>query len=337
MDNSLEIYSGREIIYTNTGHWLYPLFDLEIFLEEENLNIDGLILKDKIAGRAAASIISYLGFKKVHIGLLSKLGLDVFNKYNVEITWDKLIDRVKCKTESILEGIDSIEEVYTILKKRAGLFHGLEINCRELTCGYSNIPVLENISLTLNEGDTLILRGDNGSGKTTLLKSIGKLLPIINGQIVFKKNSEEYSLHKGEIGYLDQSRNSKNMPILVKEIMESTADVLGLKGEDKQYQIDISLRRTGAIDLKDKLYYELSGGERQRVNLARLICQKARVFLLDEPTTFLDSNGIETLTNLLKDIHKRERPTIIIASHDREFIKSLGWGTVFIQNKEIQY
>ncbi len=332
MLNHLELFKGDELIFSSNGRWVYPLFDLEKFITDSDVLLDTLFLKDKIAGRAAAHLMCFIGIKKVHIGLLSRLGKEIFEQNEVELTYDELVDKIKCRTETLLEDVSDSKIAYRILKKRAGLFSGLEIECKNLACGYGSTEVLKNVSLSIPEGGTLLLLGENGEGKSTFLRTISNLQQKLSGSVLFKKKGETIPLNRGQIGFLSQNPQTKNMPILVSELMDVTASLLGLKGEEKKYQIDISLRRTGALDYLNKQYYELSGGERQRVNLARLICQRAGIFLLDEPAANLDKKGRATLITLLKDIHEREMPTIIISSHNEEFIKALGWNSLNIEN-----
>lgn len=337
MKYHLELYRDDRLIFSSNGRWIYPLFDLEEFITKENIALEGLILKDKIAGRAAAFLMCHMGIKRVHIGLLSQVGKDVFHSFGVKVTWDQLTDRIKCRTESLLEDITDIKEAYIILKKRAGLFSGIEIECVNLCCGYDNSRVLDGIDMNIPEGGTFLILGENGEGKTTFLKTIANSQPKISGNILFKKKGEIIKLGRGQIGLLSQNPNLGRMPILVKELMEVTASLLGLKSGEKEYAIEISLRRTGALDFYNRLFYELSGGERQRVNLARLICQRAGLFLLDEPASHLDKKGLFTLIDLLNDIHEREMPTILVASHNEEFIKGLGWNKLYIKDGGINY
>ncbi|MBN2618950.1 MAG: DUF1893 domain-containing protein [Spirochaetales bacterium] len=335
MNNNLEVYQNTNLIFHSNGRWVYPLFDLENYIKLNNINCSGLFLKDKIAGRAAAHLMCYMGFKKVHIGLLSKLGLEVFKANHVDISWDELTDRIKCRTETLLEDINDSESAYRILKKRAGLFSGIEIECSDLSCGYNKKKILSSINLTIEEGEALIVKGDNGQGKTTFFKTISGLQPSLSGSILYRRRGESILPQKGKIGILTQNNDRASMPVLVSEIMKSSAALMGLKGEEKSYQIEISLRRTGALELYNRIYYELSGGERQRVNLARLICQRSGLFILDEPTSHLDKKGCSVLIELLQDIHYREMPTILVSSHDSQFIESMNWDYLTVNEGKI--
>jgi zinc transport system ATP-binding protein len=85
------------------------------------------------------------------------------------------------------------------------------------------------------------------------------------------------------------------------------------------------MKRTGCLDLANRSYHKLSGGEKQRVSLARCLCQQARVLLFDEPTTFLDPKSRDDLFELLIELWENEAPTIIVVSHDDNWINKFEW------------
>ncbi len=121
MDKSvtLEVFFQEELIFTSTGKWLYPLFDLEIFLKENTYPVEDLIVKDKIVGKASALLLLYLGCKRVHAGILSELAKEVFEANNIEYSFENIVHRISCKTETILEDINDKVTAYNILKERA--------------------------------------------------------------------------------------------------------------------------------------------------------------------------------------------------------------------------
>ena len=100
---------------------MYPLFDLEIFLQDNDYNISELTLFDKIIGKASALMIIRLGIKKIKGGIVSKPAEKAFKDWNIEYQIETHVDYIDCKTEKLLLNISDPEEVYKIIKKRAGV------------------------------------------------------------------------------------------------------------------------------------------------------------------------------------------------------------------------
>ncbi len=119
--NTLEVYRNNEIVFSSTGKWLYPLFDLENFINDKNLAVNGLLIKDKIIGKASAMLIYRLGFNTVEATILSMPAKVFFEKKNVHYVYKKLVDVISCKTEILLHDVDDPEEAYRMLKERAGI------------------------------------------------------------------------------------------------------------------------------------------------------------------------------------------------------------------------
>jgi zinc transport system ATP-binding protein len=84
----------------------------------------------------------------------------------------------------------------------------------------------------------------------------------------------------------------------------------------------------GIQELQGRNFYTLSGGERQKVALARCLCQKAQLLLLDEPTSFLDATSRQALIETIKALTLDEMPTIIVVTHDKQLEQDLGWPTL---------
>jgi len=117
---SLELFSDSRLVFSSAGKWLHPLFELEEFLAESRLDPAGLSLRDRIVGKAAALLIVRLGIRRVHAGVLSRLGMEVFEAQGVMCSWDQLVERIACQTETALARIDDPGEAYAWLRQRAG-------------------------------------------------------------------------------------------------------------------------------------------------------------------------------------------------------------------------
>lgn len=193
-----------------------------------------------------------------------------------------------------------------------------QITCKNLTLGYENRAIQENLNFSINAGDYLCIVGENGSGKSTLMKTLLHLQTPISGTIELGDG-----LHKNEIGYLpQQTLVQRDFPASVKEIVLS-----GCQGrcgwrpfynkEDKEIARK-AMEKMMIQDLQDRCYRELSGGQQQRVLLARALCAAKKILLLDEPVSGLDPKVTAEMYQLIEDLNKKDEITIIMISHDIE-------------------
>lgn len=193
------------------------------------------------------------------------------------------------------------------------------IKCKNLTIGYEDKKVLENVNFVLNEQDFLVVLGENGSGKTTFIKTLVNLLKPIKGKFDFN------TIKLNEIGYLPQVNTSqKDFPASVYEIVISgclnNKKILSFYNKkDKELAIR-NLKRFKIEHLKNKNFSELSSGQKQKVLLARSMCALSKVLILDEPVTSLDQKSIKELYGILHQLNK-EGITIVVISHDLEILK----------------
>ena len=117
---TLRAYLGEQEIFSSTGKWLYPLFELEEFLRTSSYPPQSLRLEDKIVGKAAALLFVRLGIRQVKAGVLSKLGREVLERHNVQYRASQIVERIDCQTEILLSGVEDPEQAYRIVAKRAG-------------------------------------------------------------------------------------------------------------------------------------------------------------------------------------------------------------------------
>ncbi len=196
------------------------------------------------------------------------------------------------------------------------------IDLHNLSFSYPNSPlVLENINLSIEQGEFIGIVGPNGGGKTTLLKLILGLLKPTQGTVLIKGLSPI----KGRewIGYVPQFANfSRDYPISVMQ-----AILLGRLGKTKRffgycktdYQIaDRVMQETYLTDLKHRALNTLSGGQLQRVLIARALACEPEILILDEPTANIDMRVEEDIFDLLKILN--QRLSILVVSHDIGFI-----------------
>jgi ABC-type Mn2+/Zn2+ transport system ATPase subunit len=323
VEKSLIVTQHNQELFSSHSKWLYPLFELEDFLLTGTYSTDQLFLTDKIAGKAAAFLIVRLGFRKVHIHLISEGAVSVFNRFQIEFTYDELVPKIQCKTEEIVNGNEPVDEVWQMLRRRAGRVSGLSVEMKDLVVKVGNKVIIDQLNLKVGKGEHVFIKGANGVGKTTLLKAILGLEPITSGSIQigdFLVGSKEWDKNRSVTGYVHQEMVKNNFPISAFEVVE-----IGLAGQQLNqteifHRIEIAMRRTGCFHLAKSSYHELSGGEKQRVNIARCLCQQAKVLLLDEPTSFLDNGAKDEMHELLTELWMNEAPTAIIVSHDEHWM-----------------
>lgn len=328
MSDYLKVLKNNQVIFERPkGHWLYPLFDLDEYLKHSEIEKKGLVLQDKLAGKAAACLIVEMGFNSLEIDTISRPALEVFRQNNLKILYQRLVPQIDCETELLTQKMESSREVVDFIRTRINKTKGLEIRLVDLNIGYGT-PILNNpLNMTIRGGDALVVQGPNGIGKSTLFKTMASLIEPVSGSVQLLDNSITLTQKKGIVGYLKQNNAPGNMPLSVEEYLKAIQrQIYRIKDRDSQnLKMDVALRRTGGIHLKEKNYWRLSGGERQRVDIASLILQEARVFLLDEPSNHLDDNGREALCEILRDLHFRDAPTILVATHDPHLAGELKW------------
>ena len=189
------------------------------------------------------------------------------------------------------------------------------LTCRDMTLGYGEQILVEQLNFSLPKGAYLYIVGENGAGKTTLMRTLLKLQAPRSGRIFL---DEEVAA--GGIGYLpQQTQTQRDFPASVLEIVLSGCQARGpwhpfYRREEKK-RAHLCMRRLGICHLQDQSYRKLSGGQQQRVLLARALAATDRILLLDEPVTGLDPRASLAMYELVEKLHK-EGISIIMISHD---------------------
>lgn len=338
MEHSLILLYNNLPVFTSDEHWLYPLFELEVFLKQSDLPVEQLFLKDKIAGKAAASLIVRLGIRNCFIELLSERAIPVFEQHGVKYACHQVVDHIQCRTEDLISDKMSLEETYLFLRKRAGKVQGTTLIIDSLSVQIAGKLVLDNLDLELGRGEQLVVQGENGCGKTTLIKSILGLIPSDKGNIQVGEElvgSDSWQKNRFQTGYLNQESTKNNFPITAAEVVAIGVSGIKIDRSERDYRVELSMRKTGCFHLRQKLFHQLSGGEKQRVSLARCLCQNAKLLLLDEPTSYLDEKGKDELYELLVDLSRNEAPTMLLVSHDSNWTQKLNWQTKILKSGKL--
>ena len=179
------------------------------------------------------------------------------------------------------------------------------------------VSVLDNINLSIEQGEFVSLMGASGSGKSTLLYLVGGLDKPTSGTIKIDdkdinkmKDSEISKLRRKEIGFIFQFYNLVQN-LTVEENIMLPVIMEGLKRKDFEKQLNEILEIVGLTNKRKSLPNELSGGQQQRVAIARAVILNPKIILADEATGNLDSKSGKDTMELFKKINKEKNITIL--------------------------
>ncbi|MGP4066328.1 metal ABC transporter ATP-binding protein [Oceanobacillus sp. M65] len=199
------------------------------------------------------------------------------------------------------------------------------IEVKNLAFQYEEEPILENISFEVDASDFVMLTGENGAAKTTLLRNILGLLKPSKGSVQISPINRIGE--KLVIGYVSQQVASFNagFPSTVLELVQSGRYQRGkwfkkLDKDDREH-VRRSLDSVGMWEMRHRKIGELSGGQKQKISLARVFATDPDLFVLDEPTTGMDTNSREEFYKLLKHNSREHGKGILMVTHDHEEIR----------------
>ena len=197
----------------------------------------------------------------------------------------------------------------------------MSISFNNISLGYGNNVIIENINLELQTGKITALLGPNGCGKSTLLKSISKIIQPLKGEVLYKgKNidtidSKYFSTQIALLPQIQPIPEGITVETLISYGRSPYTNFWGsVTNNDKNFMYQV-MEEVGVLELKDSYLSELSGGQRQRAWLAMVLAQDTPYILLDEPTTYMDINHQVELMSILKRLNKKGK-TIIVVLHD---------------------
>ncbi len=213
----------------------------------------------------------------------------------------------------------------------------------KLKKSYENgkIKALNGVDLNIKDGEFISIIGPSGSGKSTLLNMIGSLDIADGGNINVagydlrnSKNKHLNHFRSNKIGFIFQLHNLiPNLSVV--ENIEIPMFNSRLASKERRYR---ACHLLDLVGLYDKTYLKptkLSGGERQRVAIARSLANKPSIIIADEPTGSLDSKNSKKIMNLLINLHKTSKMTLIIVTHDLKIAKLADRSVEFLDGKII--
>lgn len=189
---------------------------------------------------------------------------------------------------------------------------------------------IEDITLTIQDGEFIGLIGHTGSGKSTLIQHLNGLLKptrgtiMVNGLQVMHKSKDLKQLRR-EVGLVFQYPEHQLFEETVLQDVAFGPKNLGLGAEEIQERVAAALELVGidADAVKDRSPFDLSGGQRRRVAIAGVLAMRPKILILDEPTAGLDPKGRDEILSQIKALHQKEQMTIVLVSHSMEDIARL--------------
>ena len=193
---------------------------------------------------------------------------------------------------------------------------------RDVSAGYKHRKVLDHLSFSVREGEFVSLIGPNGCGKSTLLKTAAALLKPLSGVVeLFGQDVHRIKppLRASLLGVVPQKIESPMAFTVNQIVMNGRISSMGRWGTISSHDHDLverSMIYTDVLGLRERYFTELSGGEQQRVALAMVLAQDPKIIMLDESISHLDINHRQEVLQILMNLNREKRMTILLVSHD---------------------
>ena len=214
-----------------------------------------------------------------------------------------------------------------------------KISVQNLVKKYGNNTVLNDISVSIQEGDVVCIIGPSGSGKSTFLRCLNKLEEPTSGDIVIDgahlmdKNTD-INLVRQHIGMVFQHFNLFPHLTVLENIILAPMDLKKVSRDEAEKNAIRLLDMVGLADKKDTKPDNLSGGQKQRVAIARALAMNPDIMLFDEPTSALDPEMVGDVLNVMKDLAKQGM-TMVIVTHEMGFAKEVANRVLFTDGGKI--
>jgi len=209
------------------------------------------------------------------------------------------------------------------------------IELQDVSFSYGRIPVLENVALRIDAGDSVCIVGPNGGGKTTLAKVMLGLLTPQRGEVRLFGRAPSQSLLR--VGYVPQYVHfDPHFPVTVLDVVLMGRLGLHLGGRYRRQDVEkakLALCHMQLDDLSRRPFAELSGGQRQRVLIARALTGTSELLLLDEPTAYIDAAAEAGLFEMLAELNRTM--TILVITHDLGFVSQFFKRVVCVNRKVV--
>lgn len=208
------------------------------------------------------------------------------------------------------------------------------IELRHVDKHYGDLHVLNDINLSVDRGEVVVVIGPSGSGKSTMCRTINRLETIDSGEILIEgeplpQEGKDLARMRAELGMVFQQFNLFAHMTVLQNVMLGPVDVLGVSKEEARERAMDLLSRVGVAEQADKVPAQLSGGQQQRVAIARALSMNPHVMLFDEATSALDPELVRDVLGVMRDL-ARDGMTMIVVTHEMGFARDVADRVVFM-------
>jgi glutamate transport system ATP-binding protein len=204
---------------------------------------------------------------------------------------------------------------------------------------FGDLHVLQDINLSIGQGEVVVVIGPSGSGKSTLCRAINRLEPIDTGTITLDGQplpSEGKALARlrADVGMVFQSFNLFAHKSIVDNVMLAPLKVRRTPAAEARKTAMELLERVGIANQAEKYPAQLSGGQQQRAAIARALAMRPKVMLFDEPTSALDPEMVQEVLDVMTTLAK-EGMTMLVVTHEMGFARKAADRVIFMSDGEV--
>ena len=203
------------------------------------------------------------------------------------------------------------------------------------------IDALQDVNLSIADGDIFGVIGFSGAGKSTLLRMVNRLEDptegevLINGVNILAQSHDELRRMRKKIGMVFQRFNLFPHMTVMENLILAPMKVRHASREEAMEKAEMYLKKVGLLDKAAAYPDSLSGGQQQRVAIARALCMNPKAMLFDEPTSALDPEMIKEVLDVMKDLAEGGM-TMVVVTHEMGFAREVGDRVIFLDQGVIQ-
>ncbi|WP_167550915.1 amino acid ABC transporter ATP-binding protein [Gordonia terrae] len=204
---------------------------------------------------------------------------------------------------------------------------------------FGSLHVLKDIDLEVPAGQVVVVLGPSGSGKSTLCRTINRLEPIDDGEIlvegqVLPAEGKDLARLRADVGMVFQSFNLFSHKTILENVTLAPIKVRKKSKDEAGKRALELLERVGIASQKDKYPAQLSGGQQQRVAIARSLAMDPKIMLFDEPTSALDPEMVNEVLDVMVSLAK-EGMTMVVVTHEMGFARKAADRIIFMADGAI--